>query len=61
MRNLETTATYDDKTQEFIINMPSISAAKFWPGELGLIANWALVYAQTIVGGKNCGVQAFFV
>lgn len=26
-----------------------------------MIANWALVYAQTIVGGKNCGVQAFFV
>lgn len=28
---------------------------------MGLIANWALVYAQTIVNGKNCGVQAFFV
>jgi acyl-CoA oxidase len=41
--------------------MPSISAAKFWPGELGLLATWALVYAQTIVKGKNCGVQAFFV
>lgn len=26
-----------------------------------MIANWALVYAQTIVSGKNCGVQAFFV
>ena len=32
VRSLETTATYDEKTQEFLINMPSISAAKFWPG-----------------------------
>ncbi len=44
-----------------MINTPSISAAKFWPGDLGLISNWALVYAQTIVKGKNCGIQAFFV
>jgi acyl-CoA oxidase len=43
------------------LNTPDISAAKFWPGELGLIANYALLYAQTYVKGKNYGVQAFFV
>jgi acyl-CoA oxidase len=32
VRSLETTATFDEKTQEFVINTPSISAAKFWPG-----------------------------
>lgn len=32
-----------------------------WPGELGFLANWALVYAKLIVKGKSHGVQAFMV
>ena len=33
---LETTATFDEKTQTFTIHSPTIKAAKFWPGALGL-------------------------
>lgn len=32
IRGLETTATYDEKTQEFILNSPTITAYKWWPG-----------------------------
>jgi hypothetical protein len=32
VRGLETTATYDKTTQEFIINTPTLTAIKFWPG-----------------------------
>jgi acyl-CoA oxidase len=32
VRGLETTATYDRTTQEFIINTPTLTAIKFWPG-----------------------------
>ena len=32
IRGLETTATYDKKTQEFVIHSPSLSASKWWPG-----------------------------
>ena len=32
VRGLETTATYDKKTQEFIINSPTLTSLKFWPG-----------------------------
>lgn len=32
LRGLETTATYDKKTQEFIIDCPTITATKYWPG-----------------------------
>ena len=32
IRALETTATYDPTTQEFIIHSPSITAMKWWPG-----------------------------
>ena len=32
IRGLETTATYDPKTQEFVLNSPTISSYKWWPG-----------------------------
>ena len=58
---LETTATFDKATDEFIINSPTISSTKFWPGDLGLISNYACVYAQLIIEGKRHGVQPFIV
>ena len=33
---IETTATLDTKTDEFVIHTPTIKAAKFWPGNLGI-------------------------
>lgn len=45
----------------FVINTPTISAAKFWPGDLGIFATHALVFAQMIVHGQNHGVHAFIV
>jgi alkylation response protein AidB-like acyl-CoA dehydrogenase len=32
VRGLETTATYDKSTREFIINSPTLTSIKFWPG-----------------------------
>ena len=32
VRGLETTATYDERKQEFIMNTPTLTATKFWPG-----------------------------
>lgn len=58
---LETTATYDEKTQQFSIHSPTIKAAKFWPGGLGCHANHAVVYARAITLGKDYGVQPFLV
>lgn len=34
-KKLRTTATYDPKTEEFIINTPDFQAAKCWVGNLG--------------------------
>ena len=53
---LETTATFDEKTDEIVLNTPSITAYKFWPGELGILANHALVFARLISKGKDFGV-----
>lgn len=32
IRGLETRATYDEKTKEFVLNSPTISSLKWWPG-----------------------------
>jgi len=37
VRGIETTATYDKQTQEFILNSPTLTSTKWWPGGLGMI------------------------
>ena len=34
VRGLETTATFDPRTDEFIIHSPTVTSTKFWPGSL---------------------------
>ena len=58
---LETTATYDPKTKEVVINTPSIRATKFWPGSLGIQATHACLYARCISLDQDFGVQPFIV
>jgi acyl-CoA oxidase len=58
---METTATYDEKTKEFIIETPTTLSQKYWITNGYKHANYALVMAQTIVKGKNEGVGAFLV
>ena len=60
-KGLETTAVFDKVTDEFILNSPTITSTKFWPGELGLFANHAIVFARMIIDEKDYGVQAFIV
>lgn len=61
IRGLETTATLDEKTDEFIINSPTLTSIKWWPGNLGKTSNHCVVMAQLIVKGKNHGLQGFIV
>uniref|UniRef100_A0A6J0TYC2 Acyl-coenzyme A oxidase n=1 Tax=Pogona vitticeps TaxID=103695 RepID=A0A6J0TYC2_9SAUR len=61
LRGLETTATFDVATQEFILNTPSISAMKWWPGELGRTATHAVVFAQLYLKEKSYGMHPFML
>jgi len=53
---LETTATYDIKKEQFIINSPTLTSTKYWPGGLGLYCTHAIVYAKLIIEGKRYGI-----
>lgn len=58
---IETTATLDKATDEFVINTPSITATKYWPGDLGRFSSHAVVFARLIIGEDDYGVQPFMV
>lgn len=61
VRGLQTTATYDPKTREFVINTPSTEAYKIWPGGLGHTVNHSIVLAQLWSLGKCHGLHPFIV
>lgn len=61
LRGLETTATYDPKTKEFILNSPTLTSYKWWPGGLGHTANHAVVVAQLYTQGECKGVHPFII
>ncbi|QRV82258.1 acyl-CoA dehydrogenase [Ceratobasidium sp. AG-Ba] len=58
---METTAIWDPKTHEFIINTPSVIAQKYWITNSAVHANYAVVFAQLIFNGTNEGIHAFLV
>ncbi|XP_042211127.1 peroxisomal acyl-coenzyme A oxidase 1-like isoform X2 [Homarus americanus] len=61
LRGLETTATYDPDTQEFVLHSPTITATKWWPGGLGKTVNYAVVMAQLYTKGTCHGIHPFIV
>ncbi|ORY32176.1 acyl-coenzyme A oxidase I [Naematelia encephala] len=56
---LETTATFDPSSDEFVIHTPHLGATKWWIGGAASTATHAAVFAQLIVGGKKWGVKTF--
>lgn len=58
---METTVTYDEAAKEFVVNSPTTLSQKYWISNGFKHANFALVFGQTIVKGKNEGVNAFLV
>jgi len=45
VRGLSTIAEYDKKTQEFVVNTPTLRSIKWWPGALGKVNTHAALYA----------------
>ncbi|GMF35993.1 unnamed protein product [Phytophthora fragariaefolia] len=61
VQGIETVATYDKSTQEFVIDSPTLTSRKWWPGGLGKTATHAIVIARLFLNGKDVGVQSFLV
>ncbi|KAI6192051.1 Acyl-coenzyme A oxidase [Aphelenchoides bicaudatus] len=61
VNNLETTATYDPRTQEFVLHSPTRTSYKWWSGNLAVSAQMGVVMAQLWTQGKCYGMHPFFV
>merc|ERR1711892_1633871 len=58
---METTATLDPETKEFVINTPHPLAQKYWITNGAVHAKHVVVMAQLFVAGKNEGIHALVV
>jgi len=61
LRGLETTATYDRKSEQFVIHSPTVTSTKWWIGMAGKTATATVALCQLMIDGKNHGVQWFIV
>ncbi|XP_062607269.1 peroxisomal acyl-coenzyme A oxidase 1-like [Saccostrea cucullata] len=59
LQGLETTATFDARTEEFVLNTPKVTSIKWWPGSLGKSVNIAIILATLIIDGKKYGMHPF--
>ena len=58
---LETTATYDAAAGVFVLETPTVTATKWWPGGLGKTTTHAVVMARLLLHGVDRGQHAFVV
>ena len=58
---METTATYDAATDEFVVNTPSVKAQKYWITNGAIHANHMVVFAQLYTGEVNNGIHGVLV
>ncbi len=61
VQELETTATYDAATSEFVVHSPTPSARKDYIGGAAQHARMAAVFAQLVIDGNTEGVHCFLV
>lgn len=57
---LETTCTYDEESDGFVLHSPTLTSTKWWAGGLGTTATHGVVQAQLIIKGKRYGPHLFF-
>ncbi|XP_026731714.1 probable peroxisomal acyl-coenzyme A oxidase 1 [Trichoplusia ni] len=61
IRGLETTATYDPETEQFVMNSPTLTSYKWWAGGLAKTVNYCIVVAQLYTKGVCHGTHPFIV
>lgn len=61
VQRLQTTASYDPRSEEFVLVTPDPGAWKDYIGSAALHARWAVVFAQLVTRGEGHGVHALVV
>ena len=61
VRDLQTTATYDRETDEWVLLTPGDDDHKEWIGNAAVHGQQATVFAQLVIDGEGHGVHAFVV
>ena len=61
LQALETTATLDMATDEFVIHTPTIRATKVWMGSMGIMATHVVLFSRIVANGKDYGPQPLIV
>ena len=56
---MQTTATYESSSDEFIIHTPTTLAQKYWITNSAVHAKFAVVFAQLFIGSTNHGIHGF--
>jgi acyl-CoA oxidase len=58
---MQTTATWDAAAGGFIIHSPTTLSQKYWITNSAVHAQWCVVFAQLMMGGKNQGIHGLLV
>lgn len=58
---METTATFDAATDEFVVHSPSPLSMKYWITNSAVHAHICVVFAQLVTKGEQHGVHAVLV
>ena len=58
---MQTTATYDSATEEFIIHTPDVKARKYWITNGAVHAHYVIVFARLINKETDEGIHGFLV
>ncbi|HIG75781.1 MAG TPA: acyl-CoA oxidase, partial [Bacteroidetes bacterium] len=61
VRDLQTTATFDRQSDEWVIHTPTEQDHKEWIGNAARHGRIATVFAQLVIDGEGYGVHAFVV
>ena len=61
VRDLQTTATFDPESDQFVVHTPTEDDHKEWIGNAAAHGRMATVFAQLVIGGEPYGVHAFLV
>jgi acyl-CoA oxidase len=59
VQSIRTTATYDEESQQFVLQTPDDDARKDYIGNAARHGRFAVVFAQLITKGESRGVHAF--